>query len=134
LLELARRMPETTGHLRGITDLSPMTIRYAGDDLLTAIARGKAATELPEQLERLTDMRGYKPVFNAIKQQITALAKTLGVEPGMVASRRQINDVIHWQWQVPAAAKSDLSAPDLYVGWRGAKLKAHLDAIFKRDR
>ena len=134
LLELARRMPETTGQLRGITDLSPMTIRYAGDDLLAAIRQGKAATELPAQLERLTDMQGYKPVFNAIKQQITALAKELGIEPGMVASRRQINDVIHWQWQVPNEAKSDLSPPDLYVGWRGAKLNTHLDAIFKRDR
>src|SRR5690606_21699255 len=108
LLELARRMPETTGHLRGITDLSPVTIRYAGDSLLAAIRKGQAADSLPEPLERLTDMRGYKPVFNAIKQAVAALAKELGVEPGLIASRRQINDVIHWEWQIPAAAKSDL--------------------------
>src|SRR5690554_5736580 len=50
LLELARRMPEHSGHLRGITDLSPMTIRYAGEDLLAAVRQGKAATDLPEPL------------------------------------------------------------------------------------
>ncbi|PHR65314.1 MAG: ribonuclease D [Idiomarina sp.] len=134
LLELARRMPENLGHLRGITDLSPVTIRYAGDSLLAAIRKGQAADSLPEPLERLTDMRGYKPVFNAIKQAVAALAKELGVEPGLIASRRLINDVIHWEWQIPAAAKSDLSFPDLYRSWRGAKLKASLEAILQRDR
>ena len=134
LLELARRMPQNMGQLRGITDLSPVTIRYAGEALLEAIRKGQTATDTLTPLERLTDMRGYKPVFNAIKQQVALLAKELEIEPGMIASRRQINDVIHWYWQIPAAAKAELSPPDLYSGWRGAKLKPTLDEIFKRDR
>lgn len=134
LLELARRMPQNMGHLRGITDLSPVTIRYAGDALLAAVRQGQASSEVPQQLQKLTEMRGYKPVFNAIKQQVTELAKQLGIEPGMIASRRQINDVIHWEWQIPEPAKAELPLPDLYSDWRGAKLKVSLEAIFKRDR
>lgn len=135
LLELARRCPQSITQLRSIPDLSPVTIRYGGERLLAVIEQGLAATDLlPEPLLRLTDMNGYKAAYQQIKQWVQHTATELGISPGLVASRRQINDVIHWEWQVPARAKAELVAPDLYRSWRGAKLKALIEDLLQRDR
>ncbi|MRJ42324.1 MULTISPECIES: ribonuclease D [Idiomarina] len=132
LLELARRMPSSIHHLRGVTDLSPVTVRYAGEALLQAISKGAHASEQPASLERLTDMRGYKVVFNELKKRVNEVAAELQLQPSLVASRRQINDVIHWFWQVPAAAQAELMTPDLLTGWRGAKLKAFAEKLLSQ--
>ncbi len=133
MLELARRTPASAQELRGITDLSPVTVRYAGEELLAAITRGQQATALPEPLTRLTDLPDYKITFNAIKQRVQELAAELDVPASLIASRRQINDVIHWCEQVPAAAKAYLPPPDLFVSWRGDKLRTELEALIKRE-
>lgn len=134
VLELARRCPSNVLQLRGITELSPVTIRYSGESLLEAIQRGLACTDLPEPLTRLTDLTDYKATYKQIQEQVQQLARDLDISPGLVASRRQINDVIHWEWQVPAVAKAELIAPDLYRGWRGAKLKPFITELLQRDR
>lgn len=133
VLELARRAPSSAQELRGITDLSPVTVRYAGAELLAAIERGQQTTALPEPLIRLTDLPGYKAKFNAIKQRVQQLAEELDVPASLIASRRQINDVIHWCEQIPAAAKPYLPTPDLFVSWRGDKLRDELEALIKRE-
>lgn len=134
VLELARRCPSNVLQLRGITELSPVTIRYSGESLLEAIQRGLACTDLPEPLTRLTDLTDYKATYKQIQEQAQQLARDLDISPGLVASRRQINDVIHWEWQVPAVAKAELIAPDLYRSWRGAKLKPFITELLQRDR
>lgn len=134
VLELARRCPSNVLQLRGITELSPVTIRYSGESLLEAIQRGLACTDLPEPLTRLTDLTDYKATYKQIQEQVQQLARDLDISPGLVASRRQINDVIHWEWQVPAEAKAELIAPDLYRSWRGAKLKPFITELLQRDR
>lgn len=134
VLELARRCPSNVLQLRGITELSPVTIRYSGKSLLEAIQRGLACTDLPEPLTRLTDLTDYKATYKQIQEQVQQLARDLDISPGLVASRRQINDVIHWEWQVPAVAKAELIAPDLYRSWRGAKLKPFITELLQRDR
>jgi|SRR5690554_21894 len=134
VLELARRCPSNVLQLRGITELSPVTIRYSGESLLEAIQRGLACTDLPEPLTRLTDLTDYKATYKQIQEQVQQLARDLDISPGLVASRRQINDVIHWEWQVPAVAKAELIAPDLYRSWRGAKLKPFITELLQRDR
>ncbi|PTB88524.1 ribonuclease D [Pseudidiomarina aestuarii] len=135
VLELARQHPVKADGLYSITDLSPVTRRYAGKKLVMAIQRGLEVplAEQPERLSKLTDMQGYKPAFNALKKAVDAYAKELDVTPSLIGSRRQLNDVIHWFWQIPAAYRSRLPVPDLLVSWRGAKLKATIESLLNRD-
>lgn len=135
VLELARQHPVKTDGLYAITDLSPVTRRYAGKELLEAIQRGLAVPlqEQPPRLSKLTDMPGYKTAFNAMKKAVDVYAKELAVTPSLIGSRRQINDVIHWFWQIPADYRPQLPTPDLLVSWRGAKLKATIEPLLNRD-
>ncbi|WP_127346946.1 ribonuclease D [Pseudidiomarina mangrovi] len=132
LLEMARKPISSVQALKGITDLSPVTVRYNGDAIMAAIARGKASTDMLAPLQRLTDMNGYKAAYAAVKQRCDALAAELDISPVLVASRRQINDTLHWLWQIPADWQASLPKPDLLSGWRGAKLEADLLQLVQR--
>lgn len=134
LIELARREPNQVDQLRQITDLSPVTVRYAGKEILQIIAAGQACAEadLPSaELQRLTDITGYKTAFNAIKKLVQQQAEQLDIPPGLIASRRQINDILHWQWQIPADVKPHLPLPDLFASWRGAMLEQPIVALLE---
>ncbi|PTC01122.1 ribonuclease D [Thalassospira xiamenensis] len=134
-IELARKQPTRKEHLYNITDLAPPTRKYAGDEILSAVATGLAVpeSEYPASLYRLTDMPGYKATFNALKKVITACAETHGIPVSMIASRRQINDLLHWVWQIPPEFYPRLPQPDLLTSWRGDMLKESLLTILKRS-
>lgn len=132
LLELARKLPQQRRHLHSISELSPVTIRYAGEAILELIAAAQheSSADLVE-LQRLTDMRGYKAAYKAIKQVLDAQAEALNIGVGLIGSRRQINDVIHWFWQIPPALRKRLPKPDLLSSWRGELLAATLTELLE---
>lgn len=131
LLEIARRMPSNKQQLQGIKDLSPVTVRYNADAMLNAIKRGQAAGDLGLRLRRITDIPSYKKDFQAIKELAQQTANELGIDVAMVASRRQMNDVIHWCRQIPSHIQAELPPPDLFASWRGAKLRATIEQLLK---
>lgn len=132
LLEMARKPMSSVQALKSVTDLSPVTLRYNGDAILAAIARGKATTDSIARQQRLTDISGYKSAYAAVKERCDDLARELAISPTLVASRRQVNDVLHWVWQIPADWQAILPKPDLLSGWRGAKLEADLLQLLQR--
>lgn len=131
LLELARRAPTHIDKLRGFEELPVVTRKVAGADIIAAIERGLAAPALPP-LQRLTDMAGYKAAFKATKELLDKHAEACGIAVNLIGSRRQINDTIHWYWQVPTEFYSRLTQPDLLQSWRGVMLKAELESLLKR--
>jgi len=134
LLELARRMPKSDDELSRIPDLAPMSRKYSGRDIIRCIQQAKQVpeTELPKTLERLDDMDGYKPTFKVIKKAVTELAESLQVPASLVASRKQINDMINFHWQYSTQQQQRLPQPDLLVGWRKQAIGAELQAIVSR--
>lgn len=131
LLELARRMPKSDGELSRIPDLAPMSRKYSGRDIIRCIEQAEQVSEpeLPATLERLDDMEGYKPTFKAIKKEVSELAEKLQVPASLVASRKQINDVINFHWQYSTQQQQRLPQPDLMMGWRKQAIGAELQAI-----
>ncbi|RUO64976.1 ribonuclease D [Pseudidiomarina planktonica] len=134
VMELARKLPERTDKLYSITDLPPMTRKYAGDELIALISKARESSEAdaPAPLYRLTDMPGYKNTFNAIKAHIQTVANKQQIPIALIASRRQINDIIHWAWQIPPEFYSRLPQPDLFADWRGAILREPLEKLLQR--
>lgn len=131
LLELARRMPKSDDELSRIPDLAPMSRKYSGRDIIRCIQQAEQVpeSELPKTLERLDDMEGYKPTFKAIKKVVSELAESLQVPASLVASRKQINDVINFHWQYSTQQQQRLPQPDLMMGWRKQAIGAELQAI-----
>lgn len=133
LLDIARRMPTSKSQLHGIKELSSVTVRYAGEQMLEAIRRGQENGPLHIKLQRINDIRGYKILFNKVKALAQDVANELAIPAALVASRRQINDVLHWCVQIPSHAQHELPLPDLFTSWRGAKLEASIKALIKES-
>jgi ribonuclease D len=48
-----------------------------------------------------------------------------GMSAEMLASRRQINQLLNWHWQL----KPRTTAPEMISGWRGELLAGRLDKL-----
>lgn len=60
-------------------------------------------------------MPGYRKVFKDIKALVQEVSTEKGVSAELLASRRQINQLLNWHWQL----KTQAGEPELISGWRG---------------
>ncbi|CAI0775139.1 Ribonuclease D [Serratia quinivorans] len=128
LWQVARHMPTSLGELDSL-GLSGPEIRYHGKTLVALVAEAAELEEsaLPEPLPNLIDQPGYKKVFKEIKAAIVIASEQSGLSSELLASRRQINQLLNWHWKL----KVGDNLPELVSGWRGDLLAAPLKDILK---
>ncbi|ATA17923.1 ribonuclease D [Gibbsiella quercinecans] len=128
LLQVARCMPSSLGELDSL-GLSGPEIRYHGKTLLALVAEANALDDaaLPAPVANLVDHPGYKKVFKDIKAAIATVSEQSGLSSELLASRRQINQLLNWHWQL----KCGDNQPELISGWRGELLAEALQNILK---
>ncbi|NTX79164.1 ribonuclease D [Serratia proteamaculans] len=128
LWQVARHMPTSLGELDSL-GLSGPEIRYHGKTLVALVAEAAELEEsaLPEPLPNLIDQPGYKKVFKEIKAAIVIASEQSGLSSELLASRRQINQLLNWHWKL----KVGDNLPELVSGWRGDLLAAPLQDILK---
>lgn len=128
LWQVARYQPTSLGELEAL-GLSGPEIRYHGRTLLALVAEANAMDEqeLPTPLSSLIDQPGYRKVFKDIKALIQTVSEESGLSVELLASRRQINQLLNWHWQL----KTKESEPEIISGWRGDLLKNRLLEILK---
>jgi ribonuclease D len=128
LWQVARYQPTSLGELEAL-GLSGPEIRYHGRTLLALVAEANAMEEqeLPAPLSSLIDQPGYRKVFKDIKALIQTVSEESGLSVELLASRRQINQLLNWHWQL----KTKESEPEIISGWRGGLLKNRLLEILK---
>jgi ribonuclease D len=126
LWQVARYMPGSLGELESL-GLSGSEIRFHGKTLLALVAEAQALPEAqwPAPLSNLVDMPGYRKVFKAIKALVQEISETSGLSAELLASRRQINQLLNWHWQL----KTRTTAPELISGWRGELLGDRLKTL-----
>ncbi|OON40600.1 ribonuclease D [Izhakiella australiensis] len=126
LWKVARYLPGTLGELDHL-GIPGQEIRYHGKRLLALVVAANALDEssLPDALTNLVDMPDYKRLFKEIKAQIAEVAQETGLSPELLASRRQINQLLNWHWQL----KPQERIPELVSGWRGDLLKQRIDIL-----
>lgn len=126
LWAVARYMPGSLGELDSI-GLSGSEIRFHGKTLLAMVAQAQALPEeaLPEPLLNLLDMPGYRRAFKAIKALVQEVSAAKGVSAELLASRRQINQLLSWHWNI----KSFATLPELISGWRGELMAESLQTL-----
>ncbi len=128
LWQVARYMPGSLGELDKL-GLSGPEIRYHGKMLLALVEEAAAMTDdrLPEPVVNLIDKPGYRTLFKTIKEHIAVASGQSGLSVELLASRRQINQLLTWHWRLAPGQR----APELLSGWReglfGARLRAILD-------
>jgi ribonuclease D len=126
LWAVARYMPGSMGELDSI-GLSGSEIRFHGKTLLSLVAQAQALPEdaLPEPLLNLVDMPGYRKAFKAIKALVQEVSESKGLSAELIASRRQINQLLNWHWQL----KPQTNLPELISGWRAELMAERLNAL-----
>ncbi|WP_017346333.1 ribonuclease D [Pantoea sp. A4] len=126
LWKVARYQPGSLGELSHL-GLGGHEIRFHGKTLLDLVEQAQQLDEasLPAPLPNLIDHAGYKQIFKAIKGVVQATSESSGFSPELLASRRQINQVLNVHWGIRPQTRT----PELLTGWRGELMKADIDAI-----
>lgn len=128
LWQVARYLPGSLGELDGL-GLSGSEIRFHGKTLLAMVAQAQALPEeaLPEPLQNLVDMPGYRSAFKAIKALVQDVSQARGVSAELLASRRQINQLLNWHWKL----KPQNLLPELISGWREGLLGDEIKSVLR---
>lgn len=115
LWAVARYMPGSLGELDSL-GLSGSEIRFHGKTLIALVEKAQTLPEetLPEPLLNLMDMPGYRKAFKAIKALVADVSARHNVSAELLASRRQINQLLNWHWKL----KPQATQPELISGWR----------------
>lgn len=121
-------MPTSLGDLCSL-GLSRSEIRYYGKILLSLVEEASVldASSLPRPLLNLCDRSDYQKAFQDIKSAILLFSKQYGLSSGLLASRRQINQLLNWHWKL----QDRHLLPELISSWRGDLLAVHLQKILK---
>lgn len=128
LWAVARYMPGSLGELDSL-GLSGSEIRFHGKSLISLVAKAQALPEeaLPEPLLNLMDMPGYRKAFKAIKALVAEVSASHHVSGELLASRRQINQLLNWHWKL----KPQNGQPELISGWRAELMAEKLTLLLQ---
>ncbi|HAF4863034.1 TPA: ribonuclease D [Salmonella enterica] len=128
LWAVARYMPGSLGELDSL-GLSGSEIRFHGKTLISLVAKAQALAEeaLPEPLLNLMDMPGYRKAFKAIKALVAEVSASHHVSGELLASRRQINQLLNWHWKL----KPQNGQPELISGWRAELMAEKLTLLLQ---
>lgn len=124
LWSVARYMPTSLGQLNELS-LSGQEIRCHGRRLLDFVVKAKAIKEedCPQPLSNLIEQPNYKKAFKEIKAVIKEVSEGKRYNPELLASRRQINQLLSIHWKIKTGE------PELFTRWRKAILEPRLTEI-----
>lgn len=130
LWQVARYQPSSMGELEAL-GLSGPEIRFHGRTLLKLVAEGAAldVVTLPEKIVRIVDFPSYKRIFKDIKTLIQSVSAECGLNAELLASRRQINQLLKSYWQ----PSKGTSQSELLTGWRGELMGDRLRSFMAKE-
>lgn len=124
LLAVAMHLPRTKSQLSGLKVLLPQEIRKQGDTLVGIVNQAINQFEQDPQLHdvpkirRLNDVGQYKKQLAALKVLCTEIAEQTGIAVELLASKKQLNQLLKWWWfEYDETAIQGLK-PDVLSGWR----------------
>ncbi|MFC0119624.1 ribonuclease D [Pseudoalteromonas xiamenensis] len=129
MVEIAKRRPTSSTSLRNIPGVEPMEVNRYGKEILACVEQGKQIpeSECPERLKRLVDFPEYKKAFKQIKHVLVEVAQKHDIPFEVLASKKQINQIISWKWKKSDELKEGLLQPDLFQAWRTDYIGNKLD-------
>lgn len=92
---------------------------------MTAAAIKSDEADLPEKIDRIVDLPGYKSLMAVLKEKVSVVAEDTGLPPELLGSKKMLNRVIRWHFDNPEEADK---LPLMMEGWRAPLLSAKLKA------
>ena len=128
MIEVAKLKPNSITALRKVPGIEAMEVNKSGKEILKCIEKALAIpkAQYPEKVKRLVDYPSYKAEVKSIKQRIDAVAKSHGIPTEIVSSKKQINQLISWNWKCDEVQKKQKLLPDLLSCWRYKILEGKL--------
>jgi ribonuclease D len=122
VVELAKRTPAGRKDLAQIRGVNPDVVRRRGDDILAAIARGRAAEPLRlDEAERLSTEPQDGPVIALAEALVRSRAQEAGLAYELIAARADLTPIV-------VAARRGGPEPEVRTlrGWRRNLVGAEL--------
>jgi ribonuclease D len=120
LLELARNRPASAAELREIGELHPRALSRYGEELLEVLAMAAADRSPLQRVQPLSEAQ--KRLLSQMRQAVQERARALGVDPALLASRRELEKLVR-------ASASNEPIPERFLGWRREAITDELLAI-----
>jgi ribonuclease D len=130
VVELAKRQPAGRRELAQIRGVNPDVIRRRGDEILAAVARGKAAEQVrPDDGERLASEPQDGPVIALAEALVRARAQEAGLAYELIAARADISPIV-------VSVRRGEDEPDVRTlrGWRRELVGAELLELLRGAR
>lgn len=129
LWQVARYLPDSLAELDHL-GLEGREIRFHGRAMLNCVAQANALAPdlLPDPIANIIDHPHYRNAFKAIKNLVTQVSEDSAVSAELLASRRQINRLLSWYWQLAPGRQ----LPEMISGWRGDLMKTPLEALLQQ--
>lgn len=136
LFAVSTALPKSKGQLSNL-GLLPQEIRKHGDSLVGIVNQSLEKyrdAEEPNLLQvpkirRLNDVSHYKQSFGQLKQLCIELAKQRGIAPEILASKKQLNQLLKWWWFDLEETSVQGLMPDLLLGWRKSLMQEALTKL-----
>ena len=135
LFEIAFKLPSNLAALSKVNGLYGKQLRKYSDDLLAIVHQVEDAddSDYPAKIMRLIDYSEYKRLSADIKSLVTECAQKHDLPEAVIASKKQINDVIKFAWFEICDTELRELKPDLLFGWREELIADKIRALFSES-
>ncbi len=124
LLAVAMHCPRDKRQLTAMKILLPQEIRRYADQLVGIVNQAMAQYQQnPEQcqldrVKRLNDVPQYKKQLSELKKLVQQSAQDSNIAAEIIASKKQLNQLLKWWWFEHEETSAQDLLPDLLTGWR----------------
>ncbi len=119
LMALAQSNPDSVNAMLTLEGVETLDIRHKGKAMLAVLSQADQAevSSYPDKIDRLDEYPGYKQIFKKMKTFLITASEQQGLAIENVASKKQINQFLTWQFDLNDARNSSAKV-DLITGWR----------------
>jgi ribonuclease D len=131
LVNIAKREPLDLHNLKAIEGLGPIDVRRHGEEILSIVSlcNESESEGYPENIQRLTDFPKFKGISKAIRALCEEKAEQFDVPIEVLASKRQVNQLLKWLWFKNDETRILGLEPDFLIGWRREILQKELEQL-----
>ncbi|MBT0587460.1 ribonuclease D [Alteromonas oceanisediminis] len=124
LFALAQYLPSGKSQLSSQCGLLPQEVRKHGDTVVGLINQSLAKYDTEPHncrvppIQRLTELPQYKKTLSQLKALCGHIAERESLTTEVIASKKQLNQLLKWWWFDVEETSAQHLLPDLLMGWR----------------
>nr|WP_168710932.1 ribonuclease D [Ningiella ruwaisensis] len=120
MIEIAQKLPLNISQLHQLHALFGKQIRLYGNTIIAIVEKANAAdeSEYPPRVKRLMEFSSYKKAMSDLKAIVDTSARQHNIPEAVLASKKQLTQVLKWCWFSLDECALQGIKPDLLSAWR----------------